>query len=67
MISAVFLIFFLETGGLMVVSDGNFFKSMEECNRYAENRIIEESEQVATGENSPHKAIYRCIDWGSDV
>ena len=51
----------------MVVPDENFFKSMEECERYAENRIIEEAEQVESGENSPHKAIYRCVDWGTDA
>ena len=67
MISVVFLIFSLDTGGLMVVPDENFFKSMEECQQYAENKIIEEAAQVATGENSPHKAIYKYIDWGTDA
>lgn len=67
MISAIFLIFFFETGGLVVVSGEDFFKSAEECQKYAENKIIEEAEQVASGENAPHKAIYRCVDWGSDA
>jgi len=51
----------------MTVADPNFFKTMEECETYAENRIITEQDKVATGENVPHKAIYHCVDWGSDV
>lgn len=67
MISAIFLIFFLDTGTIYVHSEQQIFKTMDECNQFAEAEKQRQQDLVATGQNAPHKAIHRCLDWGQDV
>jgi hypothetical protein len=67
MISAVFLIFFLDTGVIYVHSEQTIFKTLDECNQFAEAEKQRQQDLVATGQNAPHKAIHRCIEWGQDV
>jgi hypothetical protein len=67
MISAIFLIFFLETGTITFYADQTVFTSLEECNQYAEEQKAFNQAQVIAGINAPHRAIHRCVDWGQDV
>jgi hypothetical protein len=67
MISAVFLIFFIETGAIVFHTEQVVFKTMDECNQYAEAEKQRQQDLVATGQNVAHRAIHRCINWGQDV
>lgn len=67
MISAVFLIFFLENNEVMIYADQQIFETMEECNLWAEGKKEIELGRVETGENSPHRSIHTCINWGGDA
>lgn len=67
MITAVFLVFFLETGKPMLIADQAVFSTMEECNQYAEAAKAEQQQKVLQGLSDPHTAIHTCINWRTDA
>jgi hypothetical protein len=67
MISAVFLIFFLETNDSMYFADQRTFETMEECNLWAESEKERQQKLVQEGKNKPHRVIHTCINWGGDA
>jgi hypothetical protein len=67
MISAVFMIIFLEGGEIQFIAEQPIFKTVEECQTYALDAIADQKALVAAGISEPHTAIYKCIEWGSDV
>lgn len=67
MISAVFLIFFLNSDKYIYFAAPNTFETMEECNLWAEAEKARNQEKVKTGKNNPHRAIHTCINWGGDA
>ena len=67
MISAVFLIFFLNTPDYMYYAAPYTFETMEECNLWAEAEKARNQEKVKSGKNSPHRAIHTCVNWGGDA
>lgn len=67
MITAVFLVLFLGTGEIQVIADQNVFTTMEQCNQYAEETKAIQQEKARQGVSDPHRAIHKCIEWGSDA
>lgn len=67
MITAVFLVYFLESSTFQIIADQQIFKTMEECNQYAEQAKEIQQFKVVEGLSDPHKAIHQCINWGTDA
>ncbi len=67
MISAVFLIFFLNSNKYIYHAAPLTFETMEECNLWAEGEKLRQQERVKTGHNAPHRSIHTCINWGGDA
>lgn len=67
MITAIFMVFFLETNSVQFISDQTIFKTVEDCEAYSRNAIAEQQAKVTVGQSDPHKAIFKCVNWGSDV
>lgn len=67
MITAVFLVYFLETGTFQILADQQVFKTIEECNLYAEQAKEIQQQKVLEGTSDPHTAIHKCINWGTDA
>lgn len=67
MITAVFLIFFLEQGTVQVIADQAIFSTMEECELYAENAKADQQQKVLQGLSDPHTALHTCVNWGTDA
>jgi hypothetical protein len=67
MISAVFLVFFLNSTDSIYYAAPFTFETMEECNLWAEAEKLRQQELVETGQSNPHRAIHTCINWGGDA
>ena len=67
MITAVFLVLFIETGEIQIIPDQTIFTTMEQCNQYAEEAKAIQQQKAVTGESDPHRAIHKCIQWGTDA
>lgn len=67
MITAIFMIYFLETNTVQFIADQAIFSTVEECNLYAEQAKASQQQKVAEGSSDPHVATHKCINWGEGV
>lgn len=67
MITAFFLVFFFDNSTIFVHTDQQIFKTMEDCELFAETEKQRNQDLAKEGINRPHKAIHVCYDWGQDV
>lgn len=67
MITAIFLVFFLEQGTVQVIADQTIFSTVEECELYANEAKEKQQQMVLQGLSDPHTALHTCINWGTDA
>ena len=57
----------IETGEIQIIPDQTIFTTMEQCNQYAEEAKAIQQQKAVTGESDPHRAIHKCVQWGTDA
>ena len=67
MITVVYLIFFTLTQETQMLAGQEKFKTIEECNLYAERQKLDQQQKVLEGISMPHTARHVCIVWGEDI
>lgn len=66
MITAIFMVYFLNTSSVQFISDQTIFNTVEECQAYSKGIIEMQKGKMAAGESEPHTATYRCVDWANE-
>lgn len=64
MITALFLIYFFDNNSYYIHADQRIFKTVEECNLFAEG---EKERQQSLPDARPFSVIHVCYDWGQDA
>lgn len=67
MITVVYLVFFTLTQETQMIAGQEKFKTMEECNLFAEGQKVMQQQKVLEGVSMPHVARHICIYWGEDI
>ncbi len=67
MITAIFMVYFLETNTVQFIADQATFPTMEECNQYAEQAKALQQKKVEEGSSDPHVATHKCVNWGEGI